>query len=294
MKDHYNDVMFLNNQNGKSEGTNIQNIDTIRGCPLNCESCYAKKLSAISVKTFSKPINIKEFTGKVHDDRVYRIGNYGDPCIDWSHSESIVTEYRIFNNFIVTKLTTLEGFTGLFKRLQVSVDTLNLAHYKKTLENVWKLKRDFPDVKIVLRIRSLSSHRPDLMLLQQEAVIFANQFGLPILDTRLRFQKKDAIQRYDLVEEDYEWRGSFLRPVHGKVFIRGSQKYYDCDLYGNHCKDCKNCEITWHDKQFNRNGAFIADHRNKNRSKYSDVISSFANKLKYIPRWLRWEADLAG
>ena len=266
MKRHYSNYMFVNNQNQKSAGTEIQNIDTIRGCPLACESCYAKKLSAITIQDFETPIPIEEFTGKVHPDRLYRIGNYGDPCLDWAHSEELVKQYGIFNNFIVTKLVTLKGYTGFFKQLQVSVDTINKTHFELTLQNVWKLKRDFPDVGIVLRIRSIMSRNQELMARQQHAVKFANDLGLPVLETRLRFSKKDSYEKYQLVKEAYEWRGSAVRPKHGLVFVPKAQRYYDCDIYGNKCRDCNNCELPF--KQIKKKGKFIADHYNKNKRKY--------------------------
>jgi hypothetical protein len=268
MRDNYSPVMNVNTQNSKGDGSNIMNIDTIRGCPFSCTGCYAKKNSARTIKHFEVPVLVDGFSGRVHNDKLYRIGNYGDPCIDWTHSELLVKKYNILNNFIVTKLIKLDGFTGFFDRLQVSVDTINKAHFKITMQNIWKLKRDFPHVKIVMRIRSLISHDQELMTRQREAVVFANQYDIPVLDTRVRFSKKDDLQKYNLVEEAYEWRQSYLRPKHGKIFLEKVSKYYDCDLFGNHCKNCKNCEITWNDTQYKRDGDFVADLMNRNRSRY--------------------------
>jgi len=39
-KDHYCSVMNMNRQTDKCKGSEIKNVDTIRGCPFNCESCY--------------------------------------------------------------------------------------------------------------------------------------------------------------------------------------------------------------------------------------------------------------
>jgi hypothetical protein len=268
MKPKYSPKMNVNNQNDKGDGTQIMNIDTVRGCHLNCESCYAKRNSARTIENFEIPVKVEEFTGKVHEDRLYRIGNYGDPCINWNHSESLAREYNITNNFVVTKLVYLKGFTGFFNKLQVSVDTLQKGHFDLTLHNIKEVYWKFPHVKMVMRIRSISSHDNVLMMRQQQAVELANELGIPVLDTRLRFQRKDAVDQYLLVEEDYEWRNSFLRPKHGKIFLEDVERYYDCDLFGNHCKDCKNCEITWHDKQFRSEGKFVADLMNLNRDTY--------------------------
>jgi hypothetical protein len=268
LKKKYSKKMSVNSQNSKGDGTNIMNIDTIRGCPLNCESCYAKKNTSRTIGNFEIPVKVEEYTGKVHQDRLYRIGNYGDPSINWRHSESIARKYGLENNFVVTKLVYTKGFTGYFKRLQVSVDTLQKGHLDLTLHNVKKIYWEYPDVKMVLRIRSISSHNQILMMRQQEAVNLANEMGIPVLDTRLRFTRKDAEDKYLLVAEDYEWRGSYLRPKHGKIFLEDVERYYDCDLFGNHCKDCKNCELTWEDKQYRANGNFIADLMNDNRNTF--------------------------
>ena len=281
MKDKYSNKMFINNQNGKGDGTQIMNIDTIRGCHLNCESCYAKRNSARTIEKFEIPVRVEEYTGKVHEDRLYRIGNYGDPCVNWKHSESLARKYNIENNFVVTKLTHLKGFTGYFKRLQVSVDTLQQGHFKLTLHNIKEVYSKFPDVKIVLRIRSLSSLDMVLMMRQQEAVDLANDLGIPVLDTRLRFQRKDAIDQYLLNEEDYEYRGSYLRPKHGKIFLEGVDKYYDCDLFGNHCASCRNCELTWEDNQYREDGNFIADLMNQNRNTFKRLDP--AVRLQKLP-----------
>jgi hypothetical protein len=278
MKPKYSPKMNVNNQNDKGDGTQIMNIDTVRGCHLNCESCYAKRNSARTIEKFEIPVKVEEFTGKVHEDRLYRIGNYGDPCINWKHSEHLANSYGIKNNFVVTKLVYLKGFTGFFTKLQVSVDTLQKGHFDLTLHNIKEVYWKFPHVKMVMRIRSISSHDNILMMRQQEAVALANELGIPVLDTRLRFQRKDAIEKYLLVEEDYEFRNSYLRPKHGKIFLEGVDRYYDCDLFGNHCKDCKNCELTWNDTQFRAEGKFIADLMNANLDTYkkhkTDVGSS--------------------
>jgi hypothetical protein len=277
----YTESMNINQQNGKTKGSNIMNIDTIRGCPFDCESCYAKKNSAISITNFEIPVNVQEFIGATHNDgRIYRIGNSGDPCIDWSHSEEIIKKYGIKNNFVVTKLLTTRGFTGFFKNLQVSVDTINEEHFNKTLECVDDILANYPDVKIVLRIRSISTRDIHLNVLQNTAVMFANMRELPVLETRVRFFRKDAFEKYRLNADDYYRDHSVFKPKPGKIFLKSVKKYYDCDLYGNKCVECGNCEITWDDKQFRKNGEFIADHMNQNPViPGSDLIP---NKIKKV------------
>jgi len=264
MKETYGDYMSQNKQNTKCKGSAIYNIDTIRGCSHNCESCYAKKNSAKTIKNFSKPIKVEKFTGKRQDDIWYRIGNSGDPATDWGYSEKLVKEQGFKKFFCVTKLQTLKGFTGYFDKLQVSIDTLNEKHLRKTLSNIEKVIKDYPRVKIMLRIRSISTLDLHLMLLQKEAVDFANLYNLPVLETRVRFNRKDSIEKYKLDEEDYEMRADKMtRPVHGKKFVVGAKKYYDCDLYGAKCENCSNCTLPWSTEQFERKGEFIAPSKQK-------------------------------
>ena len=262
MTDTYADTMYINNQNGKMVGSKIINIDTIRGCPYGCVSCYAKKTSSRTIRDFATFVRVQKFTGKVHPEYEYRIGNQGDPCLDWKHSEELIQKYKITNIFVVTKLINLKGFTGFFTRLQVSVDPFDRAHFYQTLKNIDIVLKKYPQVKIVIRVRSCSTRRLDLMMLQKESVTFANMRKLPIMETRMRFKDKKAIEDFQLNEDDYEWNRSFLRPKHGLKFIPKVKRYYDCDLYGNHCANCQNCSITWDKKQHKKCGEFISDQMN--------------------------------
>jgi hypothetical protein len=269
MKKNYSPSMFINYQNQKTLGSEIQNIDTIRGCPYSCESCYAERLSKISIEDFKTAVPIEKLVGKVDPNKLYRIGNSGDPCVNWEHSEKIIKEKMILNNFVVTKLQTLKGYTGFFHRLQVSIDTLNKAHFDKTVGNIYKLVRDFTEAQVVMRIRSLNSNDPSVMKRQEEAVQLANQLNLPILDTRIRFQRKASIEKHNLVADDYEWRGSWLRPKHGRIFLSDVDRYYDCDLFGNHCESCRNCDLPFENK---KEGKFISDLMGKEKKKYKKLL----------------------
>lgn len=264
MKKTYGKTMSRNNQNTKTLGSSILNIDTIRGCPHNCESCYAKKNSAINIENFSIPIKVENYTGKRQDDAWYRIGNSGDPATDWKYSEEKVKEQGFVNFFCVTKLQTLRGFTGFFDKLQVSIDTINEAHYKRTLANIETILKEYPLVKIMLRVRSISTTNLHLLILQQQVVDFANLNNLPVLETRLRFNRVDSYEKYSLVKEDYEMRADKMtRPIHGKQFIVNAKKYYDCDLSGAKCENCSNCTLPWVTQQFKKKGEFIAPVKRK-------------------------------
>jgi len=271
MKEHYGNSMQRNRQNTKCKGSEIYNIDTFRGCPNKCESCYAKRNCAISIKNFNKPVKVEKFTGAMQDDVWYRIGNSGDPAMNWKYSEELITKWKFKRFFCVTKLQSIKGFTGYFDKLQVSIDPLNEKHFNKTLDNVRTLLKEYPKVKIVLRVRSVSSFDLKILKLQMIAKDFANSYDLPILETRMRFNNKSAFEKYNLVREDYEWRGSYYRPLHGLRFIAGAKRYYDCDLYGAKCENCGNCTDTWSDKQYRSYGDFIAPSNYKDINIYQEV-----------------------
>jgi len=260
----YGNSMNQNSQNTKTLGSNIINIDTFRGCPHACESCYAKKNSAKTIERFEIPVKVEEFSGKRQDDSWYRIGNSGDPATGWGYSEMLVKKQGYKKFFCVTKLQTLKGFTGFFDKLQVSIDTINEKHFERTLKNVETILKEYPSVKIMLRIRSISTTNLRLMMLQNEAIYFANLYNLPVLETRVRFNRKDSREKYELSTEDYEMRADKMtRPIHGKKFVIGAKKYYDCDLFGAKCESCSNCTLPWSKDQFKQKGEFIAPSKSK-------------------------------
>jgi len=257
-KETYGSTVNRNKQNNKCKDSEIWNIDTFRGCPNQCESCYAKRNCAIVIKNFDIPIKVEKFVGKLQDDAWYRIGNSGDPAMSWKHSEKLIKKWKFKRNFCVTKLQSIKGFTGYFDKLQVSVDPLNSKHFFKTLENIETLLKEFPTVKIILRVRTVSTTNTSLLTLMDTAVKFANTHNLPIIETRMRFNNKACIEKYDLVKDEYKWRKGYIRPHDGLKFLVGAKKYYDCDLYGLKCVNCSNCTLPWTTKQFKKRGEFIA------------------------------------
>lgn len=240
--------MNLNLQNKKLDESNIYNIDTIRGCPNKCESCYAKKNSARNVEHFEIPIKVEEFSGKVHPERIYRIGCVGDPAWDWEHSEKLIKEYGIPQFFVVTKLQKIKGYTGFFKKMQVSLDPFNKVHMQRSMENILILLEQFPDIRVVTRIRSVKTQDETLAATQQQAVDFSNRFKLPVLETRMRFNDKKVIEKYKLDEKFYTWSGSLLIPALGKRILKGVKILYDCDLMKEGCAGCRNCEVPFNHK----------------------------------------------
>ena len=67
-KETYGNKMNRNSQNTKCKGSEIYNIDTFRGCPHNCESCYANRNSSIAIQKFEIPKRVEKFVGKLQDN----------------------------------------------------------------------------------------------------------------------------------------------------------------------------------------------------------------------------------
>lgn len=237
----YSSKLFLNRQNAKVLDTPIISCDTIRGCTNDCAECYAKKLSSRLISNFNIPVKVTQYTGKVYPENIYRIGNYGDPATDWSHTETMLKEYNLVaNSFCVTKLQSIEGFSGLVKNLQVSLDPLNIKHFRTTLNNLDKIKSS--ELNIVLRIRSLDTFNPEAMMLMNLGVLYANKNNFTVLETRLRFKSKEsAITKYELNPKSYEFRKSWLRPKVGIKFLKGVDSHKVCDLKDTKCAGCRNC-----------------------------------------------------
>jgi hypothetical protein len=242
LKETYGSKMAITNTNAKSKGSPIVNLDSIRGCTNNCESCFAKKNSCKSIKYYDRPVPIEKLYGRVDSERYYRFGNFGDPATDWTHTEKLVDKYNIPNTFFVTKLQKLEGFSGVLKNLQISVDPLNKEHFYITLQNIEALLSNDSKLSIILRVRSVATWSDEINNLQDEVVKFANSHGLPILETRVRFTTKDyAITKYELDTDEYSFRRGYLRPNFRTKFLRDVKYHYICDEAELKCKGCENC-----------------------------------------------------
>ena len=246
MSKPYTDKISLNYQSGKVVGTKIQSIDFCRGCDNDCESCFALSNSRKTKKDFSIVVLANDIIGKTNPNFVYRLGNRGDPAHNWKHNETKAKELGITNNFCVTKLQSIKGFSGYFTRLQVSVDPFNPKHFAITLKNITHILNKYPKVQIVLRVRSSNSKNESLNTLQEEAVAFANTHNLPILETRVRFRRqKDSVEKYQLNTENYHNYKGYLRPKNFNRFLQGVKKHSICDESGKYCKGCKNCLNLW-------------------------------------------------
>lgn len=258
MLDFYTEKMSINHTNSKSKGSPIVNLDSVRGCGNNCDSCYAKRNSCKSIKHFDNPVPVRVLIGKSKDDHYYRFGNFGDPAYDWQHTENLISRYHIKKFFVVTKLQTLNGFTGFVKNIQVSVDPLIPDHFKITMNNIKILLELQLRPNIVMRIRSVSSMDQQINKLQYEAVSFANTNSIPVLETRIRFTEKKAINKHNLVASDYSYRKGYLRSNYGTRFLRNVTWHFVCDEEEVKCKGCLNCIklFDWN----NNNGRVYPNH----------------------------------
>ncbi len=246
LRETYLKKMSINNQNSKAIGTDIINVDTVRGCNNGCESCYAKRNCSLSVRHFDEPVLVELFLGKVAIDKYYRFGNFGDPATDWAHTERMVKGhgFDLEKSFFVTKLQNADGFSGLLKHLQVSIDPLIPDHFFKTEDNILKIMSRFPDTNIVLRVRSVRSEDHIINTLQQRAIELANENDLAVLETRIRFNGiKNTFDRYKLVPEEYSFRKGYLRPKFLARHLVGAKYHLLCDEYEKKCKGCTQCTV---------------------------------------------------
>jgi hypothetical protein len=192
---------------------------------------------------FYKPVIVRELIGTPQEDLIYRFGNMGDPATDWENTERLLKEKDLLDKcFVTTKLQSIENFSGLIKKVQISLDPFNKEHLQITINNTSKILQRFEKLQTVMRIRSCSTYNEELMSLQAFAVEYANTLNLPVLETRVRFKKKDeAIETHELHAEHYKYHKGFLRPKNGLKFLRDVQKHYACDLNGKKCAGCLLC-----------------------------------------------------
>ena len=239
MQTTYNNTLTLK-QNSKGVGSNIVQADTVRGCKNNCVECYACRLSKQSIKKFDVPVNVDTIKGTIKDDKTYRFGTSGDPATDWNHSEKLIKQYKFKNYFCITKLQSIEGFTGVFKKMHISVDPFNKEHFFTTLKNIIKLKKRHPDLKIIIRLRSCATYDYNINKLQKIAVNFCKKYGFKVLETRMRFKRNDSIDVYKLKKEYYERKKGYMRAKKGMSFIDYGNKSM-CDLKEKGCSSCNLC-----------------------------------------------------
>lgn len=237
----YSNTISLTNVNKKVKDSDIIGLDTFRGCSYKCLSCYANKMSKISQKDFINPIPLTKFSGKIHTDKIYRFGTVGDPDVDWEHTGFAVKTMinkGLKRYFFITKLQNVDYIDPeIIKDLQVSVDPLNKRHFFNTLRNLKKISKNVSG--IVIRLRMVRTENRDINRLINTAISFSEKYKIPILETKMKFARKDYLNRlqlvgYDRIHGSYTVRGSILRERMPKVL--------SCDEFNKGtCKGCKIC-----------------------------------------------------
>ena len=239
----------------KGKSYQLIGADTCRGCSNACANCYAVKVVR-KVLGHHVPV-LNRFRGKLGKNSMLRVGTLGDPATSWPWTISQVRQLVERSTplgfdpkwvYAITKLMNLDGYSGdpssYMTKLQVSVDPLYPAHMMVTLNNVLHILKHWPNVAMILRIRSVHSTNPELNDLIRLAVDFANAFGLPILETKMRFEGKVALRiieaepgMYEHVGNQYKAKGSPLKKF-------GPKDHWICNEKGletGACAVCRNC-----------------------------------------------------
>lgn len=250
----YAPEMGVQNVNSKGVGSTVLQDDTIRGCDQNCFGCYANKLTGQAQIEHEVPVRT-ELKGKLNDQDLMRIGTVGEPAKDWNwtneqigkvversqKSGANVTPEK--NTYAITKLLNLDGYnSAAVPNLEVSIDPLYPAHMRQSMANALRLKNQFPDANVVLRIRSIQSLNPDLMASQKAAVDFAKRFEFPVLETRMRFNRNDAFDILELDPSKYHKVGNQWKVK--EPILKGQVKdWHMCDRLGTGtCATCQTCQ----------------------------------------------------
>jgi len=272
-------AQFVPGSTKKVKGSEILASDTIKGCDNNCFECYAPKKTAQAGINHQNPVKAK-LSGKLTSKQKLRIGNIGDPAKDWNHTAQeikgliernqkkghIVSSKK--NVYAVTKLQSIEQFDPkAIPNLEVSLDPMYPAQLYQSIKNMAILKDMYPEVNIVARIRAISSRNGALQATQDFAVETMNKFGIPVLETKMRFRRKSSFQLLELDETKYIREGNQWKSK--KSILKGkAADHAVCDDKGTGlCVDCQNCV------------KMMFDQREQNISKSKKNIKAFFDKL---------------
>jgi hypothetical protein len=238
-------------QNQKVEGSGIIAADTVAGCDHYCYECYALKGTAQAQISHQHPVKV-QLNGILKTGETFRLGEKGDASKDWAHTHqqiSALLERSQKNGqkvtaddiFFITKLLNVDGFNPQTARnLQVTLDPLYPDHMWRSMQNIIRIKAAHPEVNISARIRSLHSKNQDLNDSTRAAVSFANEFGLPILETRMRFIRKASFDLLQLDADKYKYVNNQFKPK-TPALKEESKDYNLCDSAEQGCPGCKSC-----------------------------------------------------
>lgn len=239
---------------GKNKKTAWKVFDFIRGCGNNCISCYANKM-AIKSGVDQRTIVHSKNTGVLSPGEIGRIGNNGDPMWDWKWSQDGVNETiarskaknpnaSVDDFYWISKLLTLDGFDPkVVRRLEVSLDPIYPAHMATTMENILKIRQMDPSVRILPRLRTTASTDPALKASQDYAIHWLKSNGLPVLETRMRFNNSQVMKALALDPGQYhkygnQWKGPQMVP---REFGTDSERLLCDKMDKGKCQVCLNC-----------------------------------------------------
>jgi hypothetical protein len=235
----YAGLAYMDNPTSKQEGSPIIGTDTIKGCRNNCFRCYANRISRFHRKVFIKPVKCFVL-GSPDPEIVYRFGTFGDPATDWHWTFHELDRLRgkgMHRFYLVTKLQNVEGFRDDPSLcVHVSFDLLNPHQLARTMRNF-----DAVGAKSVIRLKSIRSGHRALMARQAEAIEFAGERNVPILETRFYTNVKGDLRLLRM--EGYKKKGTLFK-YPGSVLqdCFALEGHRTCDRRNTgKCRDCLNC-----------------------------------------------------
>ena len=254
----------IREQNAKTEGSNILAADTIAGCDHFCYECYALKATARAQGggiNHQHPVFVK-LRGLLHTGELLRIGEKGDPSKDWAWTHEQVADllkrsqkagHKVDADsvFYITKLLNLDGInTETARNIQVTLDPMYPDHMWRSMQNIMRLKAAAPEVNLSVRVRTFHTSNQDLNDAMRAAARFANDFNLPLNETRMRFIRDLS---FDLLELDrskyyYHKKTNQFKTKH-TVLAKEAKNHMVCDSADIGCPGCKNCNRLTNDRK---------------------------------------------
>jgi hypothetical protein len=238
----------------KTKDSGILSDDTVKGCDRFCIECYGTSAATRHNTRYDIPVR-RKLHGLLHSDQVLRLGTFGDPGLDWAHTnrqvKSVMERSRAAGHdvdpkthvFGVTPLLDLKNYDPkLMPNLEVTLDPIQNEKMTQSMINILRLKAQHPEVNIAVRIRSLATKSPELRASQDQAVEFANRFDLQVIETKMRWRRKVTFNTLDLDSSAYS-----SDPVAKQFKLNDSQlrgkarKLEVCDEHGMGCPGCLSC-----------------------------------------------------
>ncbi len=173
-----------------------------------------------------------QFKQRIEDPRPFtqeELDRFIDATYDWSYTNEQLKKSGLASpgrfdgkryipggadkTFVITKLQSLRGFDPeVTKNLEVSIDPMIPSHFFRSLRNIEEIKRKYPQVNVMMRIRSIATSSDEINTLQKIAVDFANRHDIPVLETRVRFKNPSTMSMSQVLPE-YYWEGGQYKHI---------------------------------------------------------------------------------